>query len=390
MRRYAIHTTTSYSPPSLVRRVLADSPQKQRSSDRATIDVTTSCSPFVADSRQRQRSSIPRTVVVGYLVLSPSQSVRRGLAAAPFSSIRRRPAPCPPPLRRDLPELSLDISMAPPAYVVRSVDDDCMASEFPVWPAISFSLQQEPVSSSSSSFAVSCEGFSSTRVRSFGCRIRTSSKHKDLGQNSGDEDLEREEEEEEEDREAGGVVQRMICAKEGAGEGLDDEGRGSSSATGGGGDGWEGASGISQTGGRSEASAGGAGGENRGPRDGKWFRISDSCSLALHRGDITKWFVDGKTDAIVNAANEAMLGGGGVDGAIHSAAGPELYAACYAVPEVTRGVRCPTGSAVITGGFNLPASKVIHTVGPIYSSDEVSAEPLAKAYRYYFFESTIA
>jgi O-acetyl-ADP-ribose deacetylase (regulator of RNase III) len=79
-----------------------------------------------------------------------------------------------------------------------------------------------------------------------------------------------------------------------------------------------------------------------------------------------------------------------MNAAIHSAAGPELYAACYAVPEVTRGVRCPTGSAVITGGFNLPASKVIHTVGPIYSSDEVSAEPLAKAYRYYFFESTIA
>ncbi|CAM6025944.1 unnamed protein product, partial [Sphagnum balticum] len=138
------------------------------------------------------------------------------------------------------------------------------------------------------------------------------------------------------------------------------------------------------TGGRSEAAAaaaGGAGGENRGPRDGKWFRISDSCSLALHRGDITKWFVDGKTDAIVNAANDGLLGGGGVDGAIHSAAGPELLDACYAVPEVTRGVRCPTGSAVITGGFNLPASKVIHTVGPIYSSDEVSAELLAKAYR---------
>ncbi len=306
MRRYAtvptIHTTASCSPPLLVRRVLADSPQQQRSSsDRATIDVTTSCSP--------QRSSIPRTVVVVYLVLSPSQSVRRGLAAAPFSSIRRRrPAPCPPPPRRDLPELSLDISMAPPAYVVRSLDDDCMASEFPVWPAISFSLQQEPVSSSSSSFAVSCEGFSSTRVRSFGCRIRTSSKHKDLGQNSGDEDLEREEEEEEEEeREAGGVVQRMICAKEGAGEGLDDEGRGSSSATGGGGDGWEGASGISQTGGRSEAAAGGAGGENRGPRDGKWFRISDSCSLALHRGDITKWFVDGKTDAIVSPHHSPRL-----------------------------------------------------------------------------------
>jgi hypothetical protein len=246
-----------------------------------------------------------------YLVLSPSQRVYRGLAVAPFYSIRR-PAPCrPPPLRRHLPELSLDISMAPPAYVVRSVDDDCMASDFPGWSADSFSLQQEPASSSSSAFAVSCEGFSSTHVWSFGCRIRTSSKHKDLGQNGGDEDLEREEEDdgEEEEREAGGVVQRMICAKEGAGEGLDDEGRGSSSVTGGGGDGWEGASGIPQTGGRSEAAAaaGGDGGENRGPRDGEWFRISDSCSLALHRGDITKWFVDGKTDAIVSPHHSPRL-----------------------------------------------------------------------------------
>jgi hypothetical protein len=201
--------------------------------------------------------------------------------------------------------------MAPPAYVVRSVDDDCMASDFPGWSADSFSLQQEPASSSSSAFAVSCEGFSSTHVWSFGCRIRTSSKHKDLGQNGGDEDLEREEEDdgEEEEREAGGVVQRMICAKEGAGEGLDDEGRGSSSVTGGGGDGWEGASGIPQTGGRSEAAAaaGGDGGENRGPRDGEWFRISDSCSLALHRGDITKWFVDGKTDAIVSPHHSPRL-----------------------------------------------------------------------------------
>ncbi len=216
----------------------------------------------------------------------------------------------PPPLRRDLPELLLDIFMAPPVYVVCSVDDDCMASDFPGWRADSFSLQQEPASSSSSSsaFAVSCEGFSSTHVWNFGCRTRTSSKHRGLGQKSGDEDMEKEEEEdgeeeeEEEEREAGGLLQRMICGKEGAGEGLDDEGRGSSSATGGGGAGWEGASGISQTGGRSEAAAaaGGAGGENRGPRDGKWFRLSDSCSLALHRGDITKWFVNGKTDAIVS------------------------------------------------------------------------------------------
>ncbi len=283
MRRYAtaptMHTTTSCSPPSLVRRGLAD-------------------------SRERQRSSIPRSVVTTACFLHRKRA-RRGLAAAPFSSIRR-PAPCPPPLRRDLRELSLDISMAPPAYVVRSVDDDCMASDFPGWPADSFSLQQEPASSSPSSFAVSCEGFSSTHVWSFCCRIRTSSKHTDLGQNSGDEDLEREEEEEEQ-REAGGVVQHMICAKEGAGEGLDDEGRGSSSATGEGGDGWEGASGISQTGGRSEAAAGEAGGENRAPRDGEWFRISDSCSLALHRGDITKWFVDGKTDAIVSPHHSPRL-----------------------------------------------------------------------------------
>jgi hypothetical protein len=51
-------------------------------------------------------------------------------------------------------------------------------------------------------------------------------------------------------------------------------------------------------------------------REGEWFRLTDSCSLVLHQGDITKWSVDGETDAIVNAANEAMLGGGGVDGGI--------------------------------------------------------------------------
>jgi hypothetical protein len=109
------------------------------------------------------------------------------------------------------------------------------------------------------------------------------------------------------ERDGGVVVLRLICAMVGAGVGLDDVGCGSWSATGGGGDGWEGASGISQTGGRSEAAAGGAGGENRGPRDGKWFRISDSCSLALHRGDITKWFVDGKTDAIVSPHHSPRL-----------------------------------------------------------------------------------
>ena len=85
-------------------------------------------------------------------------------------------------------------------------------------------------------------------------------------------------------------------------------------------------------------------------------------------------------DAIVNAANERMLGGGGVDGAIHRAAGPELLEACRAVPEVRPGVRCPTGEARLTPGFRLPARYVIHTVGPLYRSAEASAPLLRAAY----------
>jgi len=96
------------------------------------------------------------------------------------------------------------------------------------------------------------------------------------------------------------------------------------------------------------------------------------------RADITALEVD----AVVNAANERMLGGGGVDGAIHRAAGPELLAACEAVPEVTPGVRCPTGEARITPAFDLPARFVIHTVGPVYV-DGRHGEPdqLASCYR---------
>jgi len=85
--------------------------------------------------------------------------------------------------------------------------------------------------------------------------------------------------------------------------------------------------------------------------EGESFRLTGSCSLVLHRGDITKWYKDGKTDAIVNAANEQMLGGGGVDGAIHRAAGRDLLEACRKVPKVLRGVRCPVGRAVITPGI---------------------------------------
>jgi O-acetyl-ADP-ribose deacetylase (regulator of RNase III) len=87
-------------------------------------------------------------------------------------------------------------------------------------------------------------------------------------------------------------------------------------------------------------------------------------------------------DAIVNAANPGLLGGGGVDGAIHRAAGPGLLKACRALPEAAPGVRCPTGEARITPGFALPARWVIHTVGPVWSGgDEGEAELLARCHR---------
>jgi O-acetyl-ADP-ribose deacetylase (regulator of RNase III) len=103
-----------------------------------------------------------------------------------------------------------------------------------------------------------------------------------------------------------------------------------------------------------------------------------SGRITVVEGDITKLDVD----AIVNAANERMLGGGGVDGAIHRAAGPGLLEECRRVPELRPGVRCPTGEARLTGGHRLPARHVIHTVGPVWHGGARGEdEALANCYR---------
>ena len=100
--------------------------------------------------------------------------------------------------------------------------------------------------------------------------------------------------------------------------------------------------------------------------------------VAVWRGDITQLDVD----AIVNAANRTLAGGGGVDGAIHRAAGPELLEACLALPEMSSGVRCLVGEARITEGYKLAAKHVIHTVGPVWHGGEQNeAALLASAYR---------
>lgn len=86
----------------------------------------------------------------------------------------------------------------------------------------------------------------------------------------------------------------------------------------------------------------------------------NNSKLTLVIGDITKQ----KVDAVVNAANSSLMGGGGVDGAIHRAAGPKLHEECMEI--VKRQGECPTGEAVITSGGNMPAKYVIHTVGPVW------------------------
>lgn len=99
---------------------------------------------------------------------------------------------------------------------------------------------------------------------------------------------------------------------------------------------------------------------------------SEAGRVEVVQGDITQLAVD----AVVNAANEALRGGSGVDGAIHAAAGPRLLEACR------RFDRCPTGEVRLTPGFDLPAEWVIHTVGPVWrGGDRREDEMLARCYR---------
>jgi O-acetyl-ADP-ribose deacetylase (regulator of RNase III) len=105
-------------------------------------------------------------------------------------------------------------------------------------------------------------------------------------------------------------------------------------------------------------------------------RTVAGARLVLLLGDLTRQAVD----AVVNAANSGLLGGGGVDGAIHAAGGPAIVAECRVIRE--RQGRLPPGEAVVTTAGRLPARRVIHTVGPVwYGGDEDEAGTLARAYR---------
>lgn len=102
-----------------------------------------------------------------------------------------------------------------------------------------------------------------------------------------------------------------------------------------------------------------------------------TVAITLVQGDITEQ----TADAVVNAANSSLLGGGGVDGAIHRRGGPEILADCRRLRAAHYGKGLPTGRAVATTAGRLPARHVIHTVGPVYSATEDRSELLASCYR---------
>lgn len=105
--------------------------------------------------------------------------------------------------------------------------------------------------------------------------------------------------------------------------------------------------------------------------------MSRHPAITLVRGDITEQHVD----AVVNAANSSLLGGGGVDGAIHRRGGPEILAACRKLRASHYGKGLPTGQAIATTAGRLPARWVIHTVGPVHSESEDRSGLLASCYR---------
>lgn len=107
------------------------------------------------------------------------------------------------------------------------------------------------------------------------------------------------------------------------------------------------------------------------------FKVG-SCNVKLIQGDIT----DQETDVVVNAANPGLMGGGGVDGAIHRRGGPQILEECKRIRRDLWPQGLPTGKAVITMGGNLKAKHVIHTVGPIWrSGGSGESEKLSEAYR---------
>ncbi len=113
--------------------------------------------------------------------------------------------------------------------------------------------------------------------------------------------------------------------------------------------------------------------QDPGPRNSEFAKLIAGVRLTLVRGDIT----DQRVDAIVNAANTTLPGGGGVDGAIHRHGGPAILEACRVIHDRDGG--CPTGNAVITGAGELPARYVIHTVGPVWSGGQRDEEKLLRA-----------